>query len=93
MDSMAKHASSRRRTKEHHVSIRVTEAEAAQLERVAAANKLGVATWIRRTALIAADREDPMAAHQQAVAAIAAIQKGITPEQARRLREARERSE
>ena len=86
-------ASSRRRTKERHVSIRVTEAEAAQLERVAAANKLGVATWVRRTALLAADREDPIASRQQALAAIAAIQKGVTPDQARRLRAARERSE
>ena len=85
----------RRAQKDRHVSIRLSAAEAEQLERVAAANKLGVATWVRRTALLAADREDPQARRRRIDAALKALKNAppLTPEQARRLRDARERFE
>ncbi len=83
----------KRRQRERHVSIRLSEAEAAQLDRVARAAKLGVATWVRRVALLAADREDPQANRRRAAAALAALHEGITPEQARRTLEAARRSE
>ena len=83
----------RNRTKERHVSIRVSDREAQLLERVAAANKLGVATWVRRAALLAAEREDPETRRERALAAIAAVEEGMTPAQARKMRRALERSE
>lgn len=89
MESMA----TKRRQRERHVSIRLSETEAAQLDRVARAAKLGVATWVRRVALLAADREDPKANRRRAAAALAALREGITPEQARRTLEAARRSE
>lgn len=86
---------SKRGQKDRHVSIRLSAAEAEQLERVAAANKLGVATWVRRAALLAAEREDPEARRRRIDEALKAIRNAppLTPEQARRLREARERPE
>ena len=50
-----------RKTKQRHLSVRLSGADLAALERAAEASKLPVATWVRQKALQAAEREDPEA--------------------------------
>lgn len=58
-----------RKTKEKHLSVRISGPDLAALERAADAAKLPVATYVRQKALLAAEREDPVA-RQRRVSAL-----------------------
>lgn len=55
-----------RKTRQRHLSVRLSGADFAALERAAEASKLPVATWVRQKALQAAEREDPEARKRRA---------------------------
>ncbi|HSN14379.1 MAG TPA: hypothetical protein VLT61_07080 [Anaeromyxobacteraceae bacterium] len=57
-----------RRTKQKHLSVRISGADLAALERAAGAAKLPVATYVRQKALLAAEQEDPEGRRRRAAA-------------------------
>ena len=83
----------RLKSKEKHVSVRVSGGDLDLLERAAAAVHLSVATYVRQQALVAARRDDPRERSRRAAEALAALREGISPAQATALRSAHRRSE